>query len=164
MIIYCANSGFGPTGPYSDRGSFDTIAQGMSGAMVDTGGGPSHQPRTVGWGAADQVGAMNFGFHIVAAIAARERTGKGQKVECSQLGAFIQLQGITNVPAWNTGKQRDNGRLGDEIMAAGTPLSYYQGADGKWFTVAQSVIPAHFPRFCKAVGLDRLLEDEKTKN
>merc|ERR1719456_1286908 len=70
-IIYCANDGMGPEGDWAGRGSFDGIAQGLSGAMVDEGGGPSHDPRLMEFGAADEVGAMSFAFHILAAIVAR---------------------------------------------------------------------------------------------
>lgn len=162
-VIYCANSGFGPDGEWNNRGSFDAIAQGMSGAMVETGGGPSHTPKLVSWGAADQIGAMSFAFHILAAVIAQKNSpdGMGQKLECSQLGAMVQFQSIQNVGSWNTGEQRD-----DNIPPGwqNVGLSYYKCGDGRWLTVAPSAVPAHWPRFCKAVGLERLLEDPKTKN
>ena len=40
-LIYAANSGFGPVGEWRARGSFDIVAQGMSGAMVSQDGGPA---------------------------------------------------------------------------------------------------------------------------
>ena len=56
-IVYCANSGFGPEGPWAERGSFDVICQAFSGAMVVSGGGPDHRPAVAEWGMADQVQA-----------------------------------------------------------------------------------------------------------
>merc|ERR1719311_1990536 len=132
--------------------------------MIETGGGPGHEPKTVSWGAADQVGAMNFAFHIVSAIVARNTTGRGQKVECSQLGAFVQFQSIINVGSWNTGKQRNDGKEPSNFIRTNPGLSFYQCGDGKWLTVAPSNVPSHFPRFCKAVGLEWMLEDERFKN
>src|SRR5687767_11257410 len=44
-LIYATNSGFGPRGEWRERGSFDVVSQGMSGAMVSMGGGPGMEPR-----------------------------------------------------------------------------------------------------------------------
>jgi len=160
-LIYCANSGFGPEGPWAHRGSFDVVCQGMSGAATAQGGGPAHMPRLTEWGAADQVGALNFAFHIAAALVARERTGQGQKLECSQLGAMIQFQAIGIVPSWYSGEQRNDGRPTnqDNIL-----LSYYPCGDGKWLTCAPCMEDRFWPRFCGALGLQDLLTDERTKN
>lgn len=168
-LIYCTNSGFGPEGPWANRGSFDTICQGMSGAAVAQGGGPSHQPIFVEWGAADQVGAMSFALHITAAIVARGRTGVGQKVECSQLGAMVQFQSISNVGSWYTGAQanhppdapiqRDDGNLSG--IRNSIALTYYKCGDGKLLTAAPCMEEKHFPMFCKALGLDDLPEDPR---
>jgi crotonobetainyl-CoA:carnitine CoA-transferase CaiB-like acyl-CoA transferase len=143
QIIFCANSGFGPEGPWKGRGSFDVVCQGMTGAMVASGGGPSHKPRLSEWGLADQVGALNFAFHIAAALVARGRTGKGQKLECSQLGAMVQFQSITNVGAWYNKKQRDDGRDSgwDNIL-----LSQYQCGDGRWLTCAPCIEARYYPK------------------
>ncbi len=81
-IIYCSISGFGQTGPYRERGGFDLIAQGMSGLMSITGeedGPPLRVPIPL-----TDIGAGMFGaIGILAALAARERTGKGQWVDTS---------------------------------------------------------------------------------
>ena len=67
------SQGFGPDGEWATRGSFDMICQGMTGAMVSQGGGPSHDPRLVEWGAADQVGAGRRGHRQPAGTAAQQR-------------------------------------------------------------------------------------------
>ncbi len=48
-LIYATNSGFGPEGEWAQRGSFDVVAQGMSGAMVSQAGGPGNFPRNAPW-------------------------------------------------------------------------------------------------------------------
>merc|ERR1712218_380358 len=83
----------------------------------------------------------------------------GQKLECSQLGAMVTFQGLRNVLTWNTGRQRDDGR---PPMKDNALLSYYKCGDGKWLTVAPCLAPAHWPKFCAAMGLERLLTDTKT--
>jgi len=87
-IIYSSNSGFGPRGPWAERGSMDAVCQAMAGMTVAQGGGPSHRPILQENCPADQVGAMNFAFAITAALLHCERTGEGQKIETSQLGAW----------------------------------------------------------------------------
>lgn len=160
-IIYCSNSGFGPEGEWNERGSFDAICQAFSGAMVDEGGGPSHPPRPAEWGAADSIGAMNFAFHICAALVARNNhpKGEGQLIQCSQLGAMVQFQSINNVGIWNGGRVRDDGKA---PFAENVALSYYKCGDGKWLSVAPSAEPRHFPIFCKALGIEHLLTDQRT--
>ena len=84
-IIYASNSGFGPEGDWSRNGSMDAVCQAMSGAAVAQGGGPSHEPVLIENCPADQSGAWNFAFSIVSALFHRERTGRGQWLQTSQL-------------------------------------------------------------------------------
>lgn len=149
-VIFCCNSGFGPEGSWSKRGSFDLICQAFSGAMVVQGGGPDHRPGVTEWGLADQVGALNFAFHIAAALVARGGNGDGQKLECSQLGAMVQFQSIRNVGSWYNKEQRNDGRapFWDSIE-----LSQYQCGDGKWLTCAPSMEERHYESFCKVTQL-----------
>ena len=94
-IIYTANSGFGPKGEWAEKPSFDGIAQAFSGAMVHQGGGPTQgTPSLVSWAFSDEVGGLNYALSIVQALYARERTGLGQQVETSQLGATVAFQVI----------------------------------------------------------------------
>lgn len=160
-IIYCCNSGFGPDGEWAERGSFDAICQGMSGAMTEIGGGPDWTPALMPFGAADNIGAMSFAFHIAAAIIARERSadGLGQKLECSQLGAMVNFQNINSVLSWNIDRQRNDG---EPVMKNNANISFYKCGDGKWLTCAPALAPRHWPKFCKAWGLEELLTDPKT--
>ena len=80
-----SNSGFGPEGEWSRNGSMDAVCQAMSGAAVAQGGGPSHEPVLIENCPADQSGAWNFAFSIVSALFHRERTGRGQWLQTSQL-------------------------------------------------------------------------------
>ena len=97
-LIYAQLSGFGPDGPYRDKGGLDLIAQGMGGLMHVTGeeGGP---PISVGQPICD-LGTGMWGVQgILAALYERERTGRGQKVECSLLETAIGFSGWTSA-AW----------------------------------------------------------------
>src|ERR1700736_5980929 len=88
-LIYCALSGFGRTGPYAELGGFDLIAQGMSGLMSITGEGPGRPPVKVGAPVADITAGILAAMGILAALAARHRTGEGQMVDTSLFEAAI---------------------------------------------------------------------------
>src|SRR6201981_62646 len=82
-LIYCAISGFGRTGPYADRGGFDLVAQGMSGLMSITGEAPGRPPVKVGAPVTDITAGILGCVGILAALHARESSGKGQMVDTS---------------------------------------------------------------------------------
>jgi crotonobetainyl-CoA:carnitine CoA-transferase CaiB-like acyl-CoA transferase len=97
-LIYAQLSGFGPDGPYRDKGGLDLIAQGMGGLMHVTGE-PDGPPTSVGQPICD-LGTGMWGVQgILAALYERERTGRGQKVDCSLLETALGFSGWTGA-AW----------------------------------------------------------------
>jgi crotonobetainyl-CoA:carnitine CoA-transferase CaiB-like acyl-CoA transferase len=155
-LIYATNSGFGPKGPWSERGSFDIVAQGMSGSMISQGGGPGSEPVHIGWGLADQVGSMVFAYGIMTALLARERHGVGQKIDVSQLGAMMTLQALGLTGFLHTGTQLV--RTGRAISPT---FTYYQASDGEWLTIGV-LTPKHWPLLCHALERDDLLTDVRS--
>jgi CoA:oxalate CoA-transferase len=93
-IIFATNSGFGPRGEWRERGSFDVVAHGMSGAMISNGGGPGNEPVSLPWGLADQVEHVLRLWHRGAV--ARSSTSR-RKIDVSQLGAMLSLQSFSLV-------------------------------------------------------------------
>jgi crotonobetainyl-CoA:carnitine CoA-transferase CaiB-like acyl-CoA transferase len=89
-LIFCQVSGYGPRGPYAHLPAFDQVAQGMSGLMSVTGTKESG-PLRVGVAIGDILAALFATYGILAAIVARQRTGKGQRVDTSLLGAIIGI-------------------------------------------------------------------------
>jgi len=93
-IIYASISGFGHTGPWSDRRSFDPIAQAASGYMwlmrdaVDPEGSLVHAPEAI----ADTIPGFTALIGILAALNLRHRTGEGQRVDVAQMDAMIAVQ------------------------------------------------------------------------
>ena len=87
-IIYCSISGFGQTGPYSQKGGFDIIAQGMSGIMTMTGeaGG---RPAKVGIAMNDIAAGSTALYSILAAYIKRLKTGEGACIDTSLLEAGL---------------------------------------------------------------------------
>lgn len=89
-LIYAALSGFGQTGPYSGRTSYDIIAQASGGLMGITGDsdGP---PMRGGGSLGDFIGGVFLAVAILAALHHRERTGEGQLVDVSNMDAIFSV-------------------------------------------------------------------------
>ena len=94
-LIYAALSGFGYDGPYKEKGGFDLIAQGMGGMMHVTGE-PDGPPTSVGLPICDLGTGMWGAQGVLAALHERNRTGKGQRVECSLLETAIGYSSWTS--------------------------------------------------------------------
>jgi CoA:oxalate CoA-transferase len=89
-LIMASISGFGQTGPYSDRACFDLIAQGFAGVMHMTGE-PDGPPMFSGMGLADtNAGAHAFGA-IGHALFHRERTGRGTHLDISMVDSLFHF-------------------------------------------------------------------------
>jgi len=87
-IIYASISGFGQTGPYSQKGGFDIIAQGMSGIMTMTGE-PGGRPAKVGIAMNDIAAGVTALYAILGAYIKRLKTGEGVYLETSLLEAGL---------------------------------------------------------------------------
>ena len=85
-IIYCSASGYGDDGPYVGRPGQDMLLQGLTGLAAATGrrDGP---PVPVGAGFADQIGALNIVYAILAALYWREKSGEGYEIKVDLLSA-----------------------------------------------------------------------------
>ena len=158
-IIYGCNSGFGPLGEHAELGSFDMATQAYSGAMVAQGGGPSHKPMVIEHAIADEVGALNFSFAILAAVVSKQQTGKGQFFETSQLGAMTEYQGNGGSLArtLHTGAQRDDGHPPFHNNAA---QCQFHDSEDKWFVVCYPQ-QKFWESVCTVVGREDMLREEK---
>ncbi len=88
-LIYCAITGFGPTGPYVDRPAYDTVISAMGGLfsqLIDL-----ERPQPVGPAFSDLLAGLTAGHGILAALHARAGTGRGQLVDASMLRAVVGL-------------------------------------------------------------------------
>lgn len=79
-IIYCSISGYGQTGPYSNKGGFDLVAQGMSGLMSMTGE-PDKRPLKTGIAVYDIGAGITAIYSILAAYIHKQNTGEGQHID-----------------------------------------------------------------------------------
>jgi formyl-CoA transferase len=154
-LIYCSISGFGSTGPYSSRGGYDLIAQGMSGIISVTGeeDGP---PAKSGVPLSDLAAGLFGAYGILAALEYRERTGKGQFVDTSLLEAAMALTVWESTEHWATGQTPK--ALGSAHRLA-APYQALRAADG-WFTVGANNDKL-FDGFCRAIERPELLTDAR---
>jgi crotonobetainyl-CoA:carnitine CoA-transferase CaiB-like acyl-CoA transferase len=89
-IVTCSVTGFGETGPHTQRPAFDQVVQAMGGGMSITGT-PETGPTRSGIPIGDLGGGMFGAMGVLAALVERERTGTGQHVDISMLDAQISL-------------------------------------------------------------------------
>ena len=87
-LIYCSISGFGNSGPSSQKAGFDIVAQGMSGIMSITGF-PDLPPAKVGVPIADLNTGLFSAFAIVSAYVNRLKTGEGQHIDSALLDSAL---------------------------------------------------------------------------
>lgn len=158
QIVYCAISGFGRSGPYAGKGGFDLIAQGMSGLMSITGEEGSETPVKVGPPITDISSGVLAAMGVVAALFARQSTGKGQFVETSLLEAGIIFTYWHSAMAFATGTCP--GPLGS-AHPLGAPYQAYQTSDG-WITIG-GASEANWRRLAVLTGHETMADDPRFK-
>jgi crotonobetainyl-CoA:carnitine CoA-transferase CaiB-like acyl-CoA transferase len=112
-LVYCSVTGFGQTGPYSDRAGYDYAVQGIGGLMSvtgerdDLGGGP----QKVGVAVADLFTGMYATVGILAALRHAEKTGQGQYVDMALLDTQVAM--LANLGANYLVSGKTPGRAGN---------------------------------------------------
>ncbi len=102
-LIYASVSGFGQTGPYAQRPGYDLIAQGLSGVMSVTGE-PGGEPVKCGIPIGDLSAGLFCAVAILSAVIARERTGRGQRIDTSLFEGALALSVWETAELWGTGR------------------------------------------------------------
>jgi crotonobetainyl-CoA:carnitine CoA-transferase CaiB-like acyl-CoA transferase len=102
-IIYCENTAFGRRGPLATRGGYDLIVQAMSGLMAGEAKMQGDVPTYIYPAVADYATGIQMTNAVSAALFARERTGKGQRIDCTLLGTALAMQTtqFTWLDAWD---------------------------------------------------------------
>jgi glutaryl-CoA transferase len=154
-LIFCAISGFGRSGPYAERGGFDVIVQAVGGLMGITGdpGGP---PVKVGVAMTDICTALYAHGAILAALYARERTGRGQRIDVSLLET--QIAALINIASsyLNAGEIP---RKWGTAHASIVPYQALQTRDG--YMIIGGATDRLWVKLCEAIGLPELARDPK---
>ena len=159
-IVYCSICGFGQDSlpEYSERPSYDMVAQAYSGLMSITGpeGGP---PCRVGSSVRDILTGLQATIGILAALRHRDRTGRGQHVDMAMIDSVFAT--LENAVARYTISGEIPGPLGGTHPSI-TPFQGYKTKDGS-YVIAAIGTDALFVRFAKVIGRPDLPEDERFK-
>jgi succinate---hydroxymethylglutarate CoA-transferase len=125
-LVRCSITGYGSSGPKAALPGYDFILQAESGLMSICGE-PDGQPTKYGVAIVDVCTGMLASNSILAALHARERTGKGQKVELSLYETSLAM--LVNVAASYLAAGRNAARFGNGHPSI-VPYTTYQTADG----------------------------------
>lgn len=153
-IITCSITGFGETGPDIHRPAFDQVVQGMGGGMHITGE-PDSAPLRSGIPIGDLGGGMFGAMGILAALAAREKTGRGQHVDISMLDVQISLLNYMATMYLMSGNIP--GRIGNSHFVH-VPYNTYRTNDGH--VIVACIGDAFFERFLTVVDRPELKKPE----
>ncbi len=154
-LIYCSITGFGSTGPYSQRPGFDQVGQGMSGFMSITGQEPTG-PTRAGIALADLTCATTACRGILLALLARGRTGRGQEVRVAIVDSMVALL------TWSAGMYFETGTppgVAGNHHPLASPFGVYQAKDGPFNLCAGNEVM--WKRLCEAIGRPELYEDPR---
>ena len=155
-IIYGLGTTFGPQGPASTREGADIAGQ-AAGGLISTTGSDESGPTPVGATIADHIGCQNMAIGVLGALMARERTGRGQRVDVSLLGSQIYAQCSEYTAFFLSGVQQGPSNHGHPLLSAAYGI--LQTADG-WIAIV-GVPPAQREPFYTAIERLDLLADER---
>jgi crotonobetainyl-CoA:carnitine CoA-transferase CaiB-like acyl-CoA transferase len=158
-LVYCSISGFGQSGPYSDRSGYDYLVQAMAGVMSVTGvpdGEPGAGPMRVGVPIADICSGLYAVIGVLAALRQREASGAGQHIDLSLFES--QLAAMLNTfSAWyNAGVHL--GRTGNDHPSA-APYGVYPVDDGH--ILIATFNDREFGRLTRLLGHPEWAEDPR---
>ncbi|MEW6129121.1 MAG: CaiB/BaiF CoA-transferase family protein [Acidobacteriota bacterium] len=152
-LVYCSLTGFGQDGPHRDRSGHDLNYLALSGVLglsTDDNGKPAMSGTQV----ADLAGGMIAGFAVLAALLAREKTGRGQYIDVSMFDVMVSMLPIAGAQYF-AGK---NFKVGDKFALSGAYPFYnvYETSDGGWMTLG-ALEPKFWANFCTTVGREDLI-------
>jgi crotonobetainyl-CoA:carnitine CoA-transferase CaiB-like acyl-CoA transferase len=160
-LIHASVNGFGPKGPAADKAMIDGAAQARGGLVAVTGPADG-SPMPAGATIADTAGALQFALGILTALFARERTGTGQQVQTSALGAQLFLQtwelqqvAITRAPLRRSGGHHAN---------IASPYGVYRTGDGGAYMFAVAMSDPSWQAFCEFADLPDVAVDPHWNN
>jgi itaconate CoA-transferase len=143
-LIWCGISGYGPDGPYRDKKAYDLLIQAESGVVSLTG--TPAEPAKVGISIADISSGMYAYSSILAALYARERSGRGQRIDISMFECLTEWM-MPPMSVWmGTGGIPPRAGLRHNMIA---PYGAFRCADGSVFLGIQN--EREWVRFCEEV-------------
>ncbi len=155
-LVYAAASGFGHTGPLSQRPAFDMVAQAMGGIMSLTGY-PDGPPARVGVSIGDIAAGLFLATGIAAALAGRRAGGTGTMLDVAMLDC--QLAILENALTTHLVTGEEPGRLGTRHPNI-APFQAFAAADGRLVVVCAGH-DTQFATLCESLGQPELARDPR---
>ena len=155
-LIVVRVSGYGQTGPYRERAGFDRVALGFGGITYTTGSadGPPVRP---GYMIADYGAGLFAAFGAIAALKARDRTGRGQDIDVALYEAVWRMSGTH---AANYGRSGENRERSGNYYPGVVPAEQFETSD-EHFLIINATTTRVFERLCQAIGQPELFTDER---
>jgi glutaryl-CoA transferase len=154
-LVYCSVTGFGQSGPYAQRPGYDFMIQGMAGIM-DLTGEPHGAPQKMGVAFADIFTATYGVIGVLSALAQRERTGLGQRVDMALLDSMVGVLANQSLNYLVSGAvPRRMGNAHPNIV----PYQTFAVRDG--YVIIAVGTDVQFKRLCEFVGLPALATDPR---
>lgn len=154
-LIYCSLTGYGPTGPYSNRPGYDVMAASVGGLLAVTGPA-SGPPCKVGVAMTDLATGLYAHGAIMAALLDRNKTGIGQKVDCDLLSTQVACMANLASSYLNAGVEA---KPFGTAHASIVPYQAFQTRDGYVSVAGNS--NAQFAALCSRLELTHLVDDER---
>jgi crotonobetainyl-CoA:carnitine CoA-transferase CaiB-like acyl-CoA transferase len=154
-LIYCSVTGFGQDGPYATRAGYDLLIQGMGGVM-DLTGEAEREPCRVGIPVVDISTGVYSTVGILAALAEREKTGRGAHVDMALLDTIVGM--LANQAMSYLITEKAPRRIGNGHPVV-VPYQVFPVADGHVIVAVGS--DNQFAKFCTVLGEPKLAEDER---
>jgi alpha-methylacyl-CoA racemase len=153
-LVYCSLSGFGQDGPRSAAVGHDINYIALSG-MLDMIGWPGEPPGIPINVVADYAGGgLLAAFTILAALLARDKTGRGQYLDIAMSDGVLYLLAVAVSQYFATGQVT---RRGEGMLNGGVPYyNVYQTKDGGWMSVG-CLEPHFFANLCHVLECDDLI-------
>ncbi|MFN6993101.1 MAG: CaiB/BaiF CoA transferase family protein [Aquincola tertiaricarbonis] len=154
-LIYCSVSGFGADGPLGGLPGYDAVLQAICGLM-SVNGTPDSGPLRLGVPVVDYLTGYNALSGVLLALAARERSSLGQRVEATLFDTGLALL-VPHASNWFY-----SGRIPQRMGSAHpniAPYDRYAAADGEVFLGV--VNNGQFKRFCECVSRPDLASDPR---
>jgi crotonobetainyl-CoA:carnitine CoA-transferase CaiB-like acyl-CoA transferase len=157
-LIYCSVTCFGQTGPSAARAGYDLMAQGIGGIMGMTGT-PDGPPMRVGVPVGDIFSGVYATIGILAALARREKTGRGGYVDAALVDSIVgtlAFQALNYLVSGEVPK-----RIGNSHPNL-VPYQEFPVADGRIIIATGN--DAQFVKLCGILGVPELAEAEAYKD
>jgi len=125
-LIYCSISGYGQTGPYSDKGAFDVTVQAISGIMSVTGEKDT-SPVKCGVPIGDFCTGLYASYTIMAMLRRVEQSGEGTHIDCSMIGSLLGISALQTSEYFGNNKAPE--KLGS-AHSRNAPYQAFKASDG----------------------------------